>query len=86
MPVSTGYRKLPVEYLNQFNENVQSAADSTGCYYADLYSHFRGHGAECGSSEDFWYFAANPLELNHRGANEIRRVWLRSLENTPIFV
>jgi lysophospholipase L1-like esterase len=81
MPTSAGYRgKMPIEYLTQFNDFVRQTADAYNLLVADVYAHFRGHGAECGSADEFWYFKASPIEPSYRGATEIRRVWMETIE------
>jgi len=71
---------LPIEYLNHFNDFVKSCAKSHSALLADVHKHFFGHGAGCGSADDFWYWKASPIEPSYRGSSEIRRVWLEALE------
>jgi len=81
MPTSAGYRgKMPVEYLSQFNESLRQTAQTYNLLVADVHLHFRGHGAECGSADQFWYLRSSPIEPSYRGASEIRRVWLQTIE------
>lgn len=72
--------KFPMEYLVEFNKHVQRTAESNAAAFADVYSHFKGHGAQAGSDTDFWYWKPSPIEPSHIGASEIRRVWLSALE------
>ena len=84
MPISAGYHgKIPVEYLAQFNDFVRHTAEAYDLLVADVHAHFRGHGAECGSAEEFWYLRSSPIEPSYRGASEIRRVWLQTIEAAP---
>ncbi|MBX9670709.1 MAG: SGNH/GDSL hydrolase family protein [Candidatus Obscuribacterales bacterium] len=70
--------KLPIEFLTQFNSVVKSSADDLSLL-ADVHEHFRGHGAECGAADQFWYWKPSPIEPSYRGATEIRRVWHAAL-------
>jgi hypothetical protein len=67
---------FPIEFLNKFNEHVKVVAQLNGALVADVHAHFLGHGAACGSAENFWYWSGSPIEPSYRGASEIRRVWL----------
>ncbi|HEY9732832.1 MAG TPA: SGNH/GDSL hydrolase family protein [Drouetiella sp.] len=71
--------KLPIEFLDQFNNFVKKYASESGALLADVHQHFLGHGSNAGSATDFWYFAPSPIEPSYRGASEIRRVWLNTL-------
>ncbi len=71
--------KLPIEFLAEFNRFIVSYADEDSTRVADVHNHFLGHGAECSSSESFWYWKPSPIEPSYRGASEIRRVWLDTL-------
>jgi len=71
---------LPIDYLTHFNSHVRSCAKSRSALLADVHKHFVGHGAECRSLENFWYWKPSPIEPSYRGSSEIRRAWLESLE------
>jgi len=80
LPTTTmGTGTLPVTFIEQFNSFVESCAKRQRATLADVYSHFRGHGAECGRKDNFWYCPLQPIEPSYRGASEIRRVWLDAL-------
>ena len=68
--------KLPIEFLAQFNNHVLSYSKKESILVADVHKHFLGHGAECASASEFWYWKPSPIEPSYRGASEIRRVWL----------
>jgi len=72
---------LPIEFLEQFNSFVRDLARSHGLLLADVHKHFLGHGATCGTAENFWFWPASPIEPSYRGASEIRRVWLATLDS-----
>ncbi|MDR3617560.1 MAG: SGNH/GDSL hydrolase family protein [Candidatus Obscuribacterales bacterium] len=71
--------QLPVDYLDQFNDFVRAISARRGFLYADIRKHFVGHGALCGSANNFWYFPPSPIEASYIGSSEIRRVWLDAL-------
>jgi lysophospholipase L1-like esterase len=72
-------RRLPVEYLASFNQRVRVLARESGhILLADVHRHFLGHGRTAPEG-DRWYWKANPIEPNARGASEIRRVWLETI-------
>lgn len=75
-----GGGKLPLEYLSTLNRFIESCAVREKLIFADVYRHFFGHGAECGSKDNFWYFPLSPIEPSCRGASEIRAVWLMGME------
>jgi lysophospholipase L1-like esterase len=71
--------RLPLEYLDRFNEGVRELARATEhTVLADVHRHFLGHGVS-GSEADRWYWRRNLIEPNARGASEIRRVWLEAV-------
>ncbi len=81
LPTTTmGTGTLPVTFIEQFNSFVESCAKRQRATLADVYSHFRGHGAECGRKDNFWYCPLQPIEPSYRGASEIRRVWFDTLQ------
>jgi hypothetical protein len=71
---------LPLEFLHRFNEHIRVSARKKGFILADLHRHFLGHGATCGSSEQFWYWKTWPIEPSYRGADQIRKIWLAALD------
>jgi len=71
--------RLPLEYLDRFNDGVRAAADDGDhILLADVHRHFMGHGMKA-TEGDRWYWRRNPIEPNARGASEIRRVWLEAV-------
>lgn len=72
---------VSVEYLNDFNAYIKEIASKESTLLADVHSHFKGHGVSCGSKDQFWYWLPSPIEPNHIGASEIRRVWLSTLQD-----
>lgn len=71
---------LPMELLHRFNAAVAEAADaSPRTRVADVHAHFLGHGLTAPPAER-WYWDPSPIEPGARGASEIRRVWLATLE------
>ena len=71
---------LPLHVLDQFNTHVRTLARGTpNVPLADVHAHFLGHGVTA-PEEDRWYWRRSLIEPNARGANEIRQLWLRSLD------
>lgn len=71
--------RLPLEYLERFNERVRELArESEHTRLADVHRHFLGHGVRAPEAER-WYWRRNMIEPNARGASEIRRVWLETV-------
>jgi lysophospholipase L1-like esterase len=70
--------ELPVEYLFDFNDRVRDLADGDRVRVADAQRHFRGWGADAAVGER-WYWPENPIEPGARGAHELRRLWLETL-------
>ncbi|MBS1989865.1 MAG: SGNH/GDSL hydrolase family protein [Cyanobacteria bacterium SZAS LIN-3] len=70
---------LPIEYLDQFNDFLRNYAETKKFILADVHRHFLGHGAQCDSVSQFWYWKPSPIEPGYRGASEIRRIWLMKL-------
>jgi lysophospholipase L1-like esterase len=71
--------RLPLGYLDHFNQRVRVLARESGrILLADVHRHFLGHGVTAPEG-DRWYWKANPIEPNARGASEIRRVWLETI-------
>jgi lysophospholipase L1-like esterase len=79
LPGLEAYGRLPLEYLEQFNDHVRATADSgERTKVADVHRHFRGHGVTAAEA-DRWYWKRNVIEPSARGASEIRRVWLEAV-------
>jgi lysophospholipase L1-like esterase len=79
MPGLEWYGRLPLEYLDRFNDHVRATADrSERTQVADVHHHFLGHGVTADEPER-WYWRRSLIEPNARGASEIRRVWLEAL-------
>jgi lysophospholipase L1-like esterase len=76
--------RLPLEYLDRFNEHVrETAGKMEGLALADVHRHFLGHGVTAPEPER-WYWHRNLIEPSARGASEIRRVWWATLDRgTP---
>jgi len=70
--------RLPLEYLDRFNDHVRAAASKKPVKLADVHRHFLGHGVTAPEA-DQWYWKRSMIEPNARGASEIRRVWLEVL-------
>jgi lysophospholipase L1-like esterase len=81
MPDRNFTGKVPIEFLLLFNNYVRSCAEVTRLPLADVHQHFSGHGANCGSTENFWYWPQSAIEPGYKGASEIRRTWLDALEH-----
>jgi lysophospholipase L1-like esterase len=80
LPGLEGYGRLPLEYLERFNDHVRATSASGKLMkVADIHRHFLGHGVTAPEG-DRWYWKRNVIEPNARGASEIRRVWLEGLE------
>jgi hypothetical protein len=80
LPGLESYGRLPLEYLEHFNDVVrQTAGSSPRTLLADVHRHFLGHGVKA-AEPDRWYWSRNVIEPNARGASEIRRVWWETLE------
>jgi lysophospholipase L1-like esterase len=80
LPGLEAYGRLPLEYLDRFNEQVRTLARETPAVaLADVHRHFLGHGVTA-PERDRWYWRHNLIEPNAWGASEIRRVWWEALE------
>ena len=80
LPGLESYGRLPLEYLERFNDTVRrTAASLPRTLLADVHRHFLGHGVKA-PERDRWYWSRNLIEPNARGASEIRRVWWEALE------
>jgi lysophospholipase L1-like esterase len=72
--------KLPLSPLDSLNAHIrQRTARGDGVALGDAYLHFLGHGTTA-PEEDRWFWRRSLLEPNARGANELRRVWLDTVE------
>ena len=81
LPGFESYGRLPLEYLERFNDTVRRTAGSLPrALVADIHRHFLGHGVKATDGER-WYWNRNLIEPNARGASEIRRVWWELLQN-----
>jgi lysophospholipase L1-like esterase len=79
LPGLEGYGRLPLEYLDRFNDHVRTtAASRERTELADVHRHFLTHGVTA-PEPDRWYWNRSLVEPNARGASEIRRVWLEAL-------
>jgi lysophospholipase L1-like esterase len=80
LPGLESYGRLPLEYLERFNQTVRHVAGSRpGVLLADAHRHFLGHGVQAPEG-DRWYWSRNLIEPNARGASELRRVWWEALD------
>lgn len=68
------------EWLQILNAAIRQLALQEGCLLADLHGRFLGHGLSEPDPEKRWYRSRPLIELNARGASEVRRVWLNVLE------
>jgi lysophospholipase L1-like esterase len=80
LPGLEGLGRLPLEYLDRFNDHVRAAASNEPMKLADVHRHFLGHGVTAREA-DRWYWTRSMIEPNARGASEIRRVWLEALSD-----
>lgn len=70
---------LPIRGLDRFNVHIREiVSEMRGVAFADPYVHFLGHGATA-PEEDRWFWRRSPIELNARGASELRKVWVETL-------
>jgi lysophospholipase L1-like esterase len=77
--LSESYGRLPLQYLDRFNDHVRNTVDGTpGTMLADVHAHFLGHGVSVLEPER-WYWRHNLIEPSARGASEIRWVWWDAL-------
>jgi hypothetical protein len=78
--VLPGAGKLPLSPLDALNAHIRElAADRDGVAVADAYVHFLGRGTTA-PEEDRWFWRRSLLEPNARGASELRRVWLGTVD------
>lgn len=71
-------KDLPLGFLDSFNTWIKKCATSECILLADIHKHFLGHGLSA-QVDDCWYLRTNPIEPGYKGASEIRRVWLQTL-------
>jgi hypothetical protein len=70
---------LPIRGLDRFNIHIRDdVSGMPNVALADPYVHFLGHGATA-PEEDRWFWRRSPIELNARGASELRGVWMETL-------
>jgi lysophospholipase L1-like esterase len=70
---------LPLDLLDLLNDHIRGFADrAPQVVVADAYAHFLGHGVSVEDDEQ-WYWKRSLVELNARGASELRDVWLATL-------
>ena len=80
--VLSGAGKLPLSPLDSLNAHIRErAARGEGVALADAYAHFLGHGTAA-PDEDRWFWRRSLLEPNARGASELRRIWIETVERT----
>lgn len=78
--VDSARKPVPLDALTAVNAHIRTlAAGTPGVRLADLHAHFMGHGASI-EPKNRWYWRRSPLDVNARGASEVRRVWLDALE------
>lgn len=71
---------LPLEVLDRLNAHIRTLARGTpNVLLADAYTHFLGRGVTAPEA-DRWYWKRSLIELNARGASEIRHLWLDALD------
>ena len=70
---------LPLDLLDLLNGHIRGFAErAPHVIVADAYAHFLGHGISAADDEQ-WYWKRSLIELNARGASELRDVWLAAL-------
>ncbi|HZA98881.1 MAG TPA: GDSL-type esterase/lipase family protein [Gemmatimonadales bacterium] len=80
LPGLEGYGRLPLQYLDRFNEHVRAIAGSSPrTVLADAHRHFLAHGVTAPEGNR-WYWQGSMIEPNARGASEIRRIWLEGVK------
>lgn len=82
--VHDGMGPLPLTALDSLNDSIRSLARSAPhVLLADAYAHFLGHGVST-AEDDRWYWRRSLIELNARGASELRDVWLSALRDASL--
>jgi hypothetical protein len=70
---------LPIRGIEKFNARLRELASGLpDVVVADPGLEFIGHGVTA-EEKDRWFWRRSPLELNARGAHELRRLWLEAL-------
>ena len=70
---------LPIRALDRFNAHIRDdVSGMPNVALADPATHFLGHGATA-PEDDQWFWRRSPIEVNARGASELRRVWVETL-------
>ena len=70
---------LPLHVLDEFNARVKTLAGGTpNVLLADAYAAFLGHGVTAPEDER-WYWKRSLIEVNARGASELRLLWRSTL-------
>jgi lysophospholipase L1-like esterase len=72
--------ELPLSVLAGLNDRIRVLARGTPrTALADVHARFMGHGVTAPEDER-WYWRRSLIEPNAVGANEIRRLWLETLD------
>lgn len=75
---------LPLPVLDGLNECIRTlAAGTPRTALADVHAYFMGHGVTAPEDER-WFWKRSLIEPNALGANEIRRLWRRTLDEVEI--
>lgn len=78
--VLPGVGKLPLHYLDALNDAIREIVSAgEAVLLADAHRHFLGHGVTA-KARDRWYWKHSIIEPSAAGANEIRRIWLDTLD------
>jgi len=71
-------------WLADFNAALRQLADpAAGVVVADAAAHFAGHGLAA-PPDARWFWHGRVVELNARGASELRRVWWETLHDESV--
>jgi hypothetical protein len=71
---------LPLDVLDRLNDHIRALAGGTSTFVlADAHARFMGHGVTAPEA-DCWYWKRSLIELNARGASELRHLWLDALD------
>ena len=82
--VHDGTGALPLGALDSLNDAIRKLATSAPrAVLADAYAHFLGHGVSAAEDER-WYWRRSLIELNARGASELRDLWLSALRQANL--
>lgn len=74
-----GKTAMPLEALAKLNESIRTLARGTpDVVVGDAHARFLGHGVTAPEAER-WYWRRSLVELNARGASELRLAWLEAL-------